>query len=334
MKKHLYILISLVFINQQLLLADVEVVPISNPVYQFLSRGEVKGMLGHHTLTDIPFQKNEVIEALRSMKKYSKELTNYEQEILIKYLMEFDRDFSFDDKSANKTTQQNAVLFRTDTINKPLLWKNIISDKEKYIYQYSDSLHSIGVKPLFSFETVYSDNDNQSYQLAQVGGRIYGTLGKHLGYSLQATNGPFFSGDRSLAMLDNKLKKNVKFGILNNDIDLSCSQVIFQYNWFYASMERVNRLIGAGLNQKTFMSDIVPPVDALNVGVKFPYFKYRYSHSGIIGYVDSSSYWESGFETTIPAKYLLMHRFTFTPKWGEISFWESIIYSNRNVTTF
>jgi hypothetical protein len=332
MIKKLFIIVLIIFCTTSVSNAEVEVVPIYNPVYKFLQHCEVKGLTEHFSLTDLPLQKKDVLRVLQNIDTHKEKLSSNERGLLNKYLIEFDRTFEIEENGEN-IKQENAELYKTSPNNHDLLWANLMSDYEKSIVFYADSNISVKLFPQFSLEYMYSSKNEDYYSLGQIGGKISGTLYKYLGFSLQATNGPFFKGSRELALDNNRFKKNVKFGILKDDIDLTTSQVIFYYDWIYAGIERVNRTIGAGLRQKTFLSDYVPPVDAITCGVNFKYFKYRFSHSGLIGYVDSASYWDTGYLTKIPPKYMVMHRFTFTPKWGEVSFWESIIYSDRAIET-
>jgi hypothetical protein len=102
-----------------------------------------------------------------------------------------------------------------------------------------------------------------------------------------------------------------------------------QYDWFYAIIGRETRLVGSGLSQRLFMSSNAPPSDALSLGARFNNFEYRFTHGSLLALPDSSS--ETGVEARIPAKYMATHRFALKPSWGEIAFWEGVIYSGRNI---
>jgi hypothetical protein len=51
--------------------------------------------------------------------------------------------------------------------------------------------------------------------------------------------------------------------------------------------------------------------------------------AGLLGYVDSNSYYKTGYGIHIPPKYMAMHRFALQPSWGEIALWEATVYSDR-----
>jgi hypothetical protein len=44
--------------------AQIELIPIQHPVYQFLSYTETKGFFKHFSMSSIPFQKNEIVRLL------------------------------------------------------------------------------------------------------------------------------------------------------------------------------------------------------------------------------------------------------------------------------
>jgi len=322
MKKIAFFIIIIILCKVSLS-AQVEYVQLTNPVYDFLQRAETRGYLPHYSLSDLPLQRYEIVNALKLINNKSDELNNLEKKSLDKYLNEFEI-----------TKRENAVLFFSKTDTTELLFKKIFSNEDKLFFHYKDSAHSVTLEPLGSLKIMYAEasrTGTRSYKIIQGGGRLYGTLGGVLGYSLQATNGSILSGDRSLALEDPKFGQNIKFAILNSDIDFTNSHVIFQKDWFFASFEREDRILGAGLIQHPFLERSAPPMDAITLGVKFKYFKYKYTHAGLLGYVDSTSGWRTGFMITIPPKYLVMHRFSITPSWGEIALWEASVYSNRPI---
>jgi hypothetical protein len=174
-----------------------------------------------------------------------------------------------------------------------------------------------------------STNASGKVILGNLGVRLFGTIGNKLGYYLQATNGTVLSGERSIALSDEKLRQNVKFSRLNSDFDFSESHVRLDLDWFYAEIGRETRLEGAGLNQRLYTSANAPPYDALSLGVKFSNFEYRFTHGSLIAFPTNSV--DLGSFTEIPSKYYVQHRFSIRPEWGEISYWESIIYYNRGI---
>jgi hypothetical protein len=214
-----------------------------------------------------------------------------------------------------------------------VLSSRFFSNDEKFIYHYKDSSNTVNVSPLGSFEGIgqFSGNTTRNVEFGNLGVRLFGTIDNELGYYLQATNGAIIHGDRSLALEDvHKLQQNVKFADLNSDFDFSESHVLFQKNWFYASFGKETRLIGNGINQRLVVSDNAPPFTAISLGAKFLGFEYTFIHGTLISTVPLDSTYV-GVGADIPSKYFVIHKFSLKPEWGEISFWEEIIYSKREI---
>ncbi|MDQ1265391.1 MAG: hypothetical protein QG635_541 [Bacteroidota bacterium] len=299
--------------------AQVEHVAISHPVYSFLLHAETRGMLPHYSLSSLPLQRIEIIEALKLIRKNESLLIDNEKSTLELYEIEFEI-----------RQRNNSVVFYSDSDTDEVLSKRMFGNNEKFIYRYKDSSNNVNVSPLASFEGMYKLNADSSSKavIGNLGIRLFGTIGNTLGYYLQATNGALLTGDREVLLDDNKLHKNVKFSILNSDFDFTESHVRVQYDWFYAIIGRESRLLGAGIHQRLFISDNAPPFDAISLGCRFSNFEYRYTHGSLLGISVSPS--GVGSETKIPEKYLAIHRFALKPEWGEIAFWENTIYSGRS----
>lgn len=298
--------------------AQVENVGISHPVYDFLLHMETKGLLKHFTLSDIPLQRYEIADALREVKTNEQGLSVSEKSSLYYYLSEF-----------GIISLQNTVLFESKSDSSQIFFEGLFSDKDKFFYRYSDSTNSVSVIPLASIEYIQrnysSKNDNAV--LGNLGFRLFGTIDNSLGYYLQVTNGIQVSGDKSVALEDNRLRYNVKFADLNSDFDFTQSHVIYRNKWFFAGIGRENRKIGSGIYNTLFLSDNAPAHDQLTVGAKFESFSYKYTHHSLLGVHETRN--EFGADAIIPAKYAATHRFSIKPEWGEIGFWEHVIYSGR-----
>ncbi len=316
-----FVKILIFFFSINLAYSQIENVPVSNPVYQYLERIETKGLLPHFSTSSLPLQRKEIVEALKEINNNKSKLSENEREILTRYLLEFDLVYN-----------EKAVVFYSSSDSNQVLSKEFFSDKDKFFYHFKDSSNTVNIKPLGSFETLaLSDKDKlHNVEMGNLGFRLYGSLGSHFGYYLQATNGAILGGERNLALKEiHKLQKNVKFADLNSDFDFSESHVTFNYNWFYANIGRETKLIGSGLNQRLFLSSYSPAIDAINLGAKFTNFSYQFLHGSLLATDNANVI--AGYNSEFPSKYLAMHRFALKPKWGEIAFWEAIIYSKRGM---
>jgi len=297
------------------LLAQVENVPVSNPVYNFLLRAETKGLLPHYSLSILPWQKHTVISALKLIRENDSLLSENEKNIL----NNFEREFEI-------VTVNRAVMFYSEMDTVQVFSKKMFSDYEKAFYHYADSNKNVTVHPLASLDIIDDINSNNSLLMGTLGIRLFGTLTNNFGYYLQVTNTAMLKGDSVLALLDNKYAHNIKFTKYNSDADIAESHVAYQNKWFYASLGRETKLNGSGLLQRIYVNDLSPAFDAITVAAKFKTFEYVFSHNSLLG-LPSPDHNQVGVDAVIPNKYLVMHNYIFKPKWGEISIFESVTYS-------
>lgn len=347
-------IIILFLVNLNIVFGQVENVPIANPVYDFLLRAENKGYMKNMSLAALPLTKKEIIKVLNELRINISQLSENDKETLYKFEIEFEVfDYDFKSESyfnsdiykkneailtpgsfgANVVIKRN-VLFYNDIDTNQVISSALFENNEKYIYHYQDSNHKVILRPLGKIDFNFQSSDfyeNRNALMAHGGFRLNGTIDRKLGYLLQATNGSLLNGNRQLALQDPLLRQNIKFNNLNSDVDITESHVRFEEDWFYAYIGRETRQLGAGIDQRIFISNTSPAADGIQLGAKFSNFEYRFSHYSLLALKSDSTNVGTGFQFTIPSKYYVMHRFSFRPRWGEISFWEGVIYSNRSI---
>ena len=300
--------------------AQVEMIPIQHPVYQFLGYSETKGYFKNFSMSSIPFQKNEIVRLLKILKENELTLSSTERNIL----SDFSKEFGVEET-------KKLVLIYSSSDSTQVVSNKFFSDAEKFIYHYSDSLNSISITPLGSLDglALFKNGNKDKVVLGNLGIRLLGTIDGKVGYFLQATNGMVLNGNREVAFENKKISQNVKFADLNSDFDFSESSIIYQNNWFWASIGRQSIQIGSGVNSKLFVSDNSPAFDMLTLGVKFKTFEYQFAHASILALAEEGN--DAGFNTVIPTKYMAIHRFAIKPSWGEFGFFESVVYADRAV---
>ncbi|MFN3305687.1 MAG: hypothetical protein ACK42Z_00690, partial [Candidatus Kapaibacteriota bacterium] len=257
------------------MLSQVENVPVTNPVYHFLKHLQVRGLLEGVSFFKVPFSLSQIRAILREVELKQNYLNHHERKLLNNYLVEFE-----------VSNRNNAVLITSSTDSVQILSLRLFSDDEKFLYRYAGERNFVSVKPLGSIRSVFKFGEgiNQPYaNYGNLGFRVYGTLDSCLGYYIQATNGKFFSGNKTFGIQEDKtLANSVKFTLLNSDFDLVESHVRYQNNWFYGGIARETRLIGSGLTQSMVVSDNAPPMDEFFLGVTLRNFKYNFSHFSLI----------------------------------------------------
>ncbi|MEJ5286907.1 MAG: hypothetical protein WHV60_06835 [Bacteroidota bacterium] len=304
------------------LFAQVENVPLSNPVYHFLKHLQVCGIIEGQCFFKTPFARGEIKRMLVEVQTKKDKLNSTEKKQLQTYLEEFD----LGDKS-------NTVLIASETDSVKVLSTKLFSNDDKFIYRYNKSPNEVFVKPLGSLRSVFKYGksiDTEDAFYGNLGFRVFGTIDSCLGFYLQATNGKFISGSKSLGIQEDKfLSNSVKFTLLNSDFDLVESHVRFQYKWFSTGISRETRLLGSGVNQNLVVSDNAPPMDEFFIGASFRNFKYNFSHYSLIAQPKNPI--QAGSSADIPPKYLVLHSATFQFKNWNLTYFQTITYSGRSV---
>ncbi len=300
--------------------SQVDFAPITNPVYGFLGRMEARGFLPNESTASLPLTRNRIATMLEKIDETGDKLSPAEKKIW----EEFAREFGV-------LESRNAVVFPSGSDSSQVFFDRLFSSDEKFIYNYRDSSNSISIEPLASVSAAFETGGESSREVSygRLGARIRGTISGDVGYYLQATNGAIISGDKTLAMQDDQLRKNVKFVYLDSDFDFSESHVNYSSGPFFASIGRVRKLVGSGIDSRIYVSDHAPPADAISVGVDFDNFRYRFTHASLLSSSVGSQ--DAGAFSELPPKYLATHRFALRPKWGEIALWEGLVYFDRNI---
>lgn len=318
--KFLLIFLFVIF-PADLLITQVENVPVSHPVYSFLKRMWIRQNLKNVSFFKIPLTRNEVVSMLKEVQSNWIHLSSLDRSLL----ESFELDFQI-------IPNEPSALIPNRTNTLTLLFENLFTERDKFIYYFNDSINSVNIKPLGSLFFLNSINttDSKNAIFGELGFRVYGTLGNCLGYFLQVTNGKFLSGNREFALKEEKrLSNSVKFALLKSDFDLVESHIRYEKDWFYTGFARETRLLGSGVNQTIVISDNAPPMDEFFAGVKFKNFRYEFSHFSLIA--KSKNSFLTGVDSDIPPKYLVMHRASFLfPKWN-ITYFETVMYSGRSV---
>jgi hypothetical protein len=276
--------------------AQVENVPVANQVYEFLDRLGVEGILPLYSNTMIPIPRKEVAAFLKTADQKKEYLSDAERAYLDKFKKEFAHEFDPDH-------EESFNLFRDG-------FDGILSDKEKYLYSYTDSSVSAYVDFLGSAEHRRASGDTYGTTHSSFethGGRIRGTILNSLGFYLQGTNGTLF-GNKTLALSDPHLRSNVKFNDLNSPyFDVTEGYLRAETPWFGIEFGRENTLVGTGYSDRLLLSDNSPAFDELKIDAHYKSLRFLFIHGSILS--DSSPFpglsfggWNDIY------KYLSLHR--------------------------
>ncbi|MBI5020373.1 MAG: hypothetical protein HZB59_02960 [Ignavibacteriales bacterium] len=281
---------TMIIVVSNVSLSQIENVPVNNQVYEFLDRMGVKGIIPLYSNTMIPISRKEVAEYLIRVDEQRDKLNNTEVEYLDKFREEFMHEI-------NPSDENPAVLFGGSS------FENLVSDKEKYLYDFRDSTISFYMEFIGSLEhrQISGDSYGAAYStFEEHGGRIRGTIKNRLGYYLQATNGTMY-GNREFALSDPRLKGNVKLNDLDSPyFDFTEAYLRADLDWFNLEFGREHNMIGTGYSDRLLLSSNAPVFDFLKLDFQYKSFRFLFMQGSLVDQMSASN------------KYLALHRAQFS----------------------
>jgi hypothetical protein len=312
--------------------AQVETVPVNHPVYTFLKRMEVRGLIDHYHDAILPISRKEVAGFLQLLNRRKEELTSAEQGWLEDFLSEFQYDITGTIRGFNS-------LISTGEESEESGFSQFFSSREKYLYAYRDSALSFFVNGLLTFDARRITGDalgREHAEFVQGGGRIRGTIYGRLGYSLQGTNAQFW-GSRDLLLRDRLISQThaITTGDAQN-FDMSEGYVRYDGGIVSAQIGTERVLWGNGYDQQMILSDNVRTFPFIRAEAQYKSLKYSFLHGWLLGnrsYLHFSPLPDSSVTFVEPItddKYIVAHRLEFSfPHLFDIGGQEVLIYSNR-----
>ena len=285
---------------------DVDHVPISHPVHEFLDRLGVRGVLPLHSSSVRPLARGTVRRLLDSAEARSAQLTTVERSMVQKFLTEFSPDLG------TRSTNDLVLLGSHQSLGS--LVADIVSDKEKHLYAAVDSNATLIVELLGSTEyrSLHGENGRHTDATLQtIGGRFRGTIGGRLGYMLQATNG-VLRGDRAFARSDPRLATNFKLNELqSSNFDFTEAYLRYSFGWAGVQFGREYTSVGVGYTDRLILSENGPALDFFSIDAQYKSFRFFFLHGSIL----TADGGFSGLHQEAPegsSKYLALHRFQFS----------------------
>ncbi len=325
---------SLVFIFLALIptcsYAQVENVPVSNPVYPFLKRMELKGIILQYHDAVLPISRKEVAEFLVKIKKNEDQLSTVERDMLSDFLVEFHYDIT------HTTDGFFSMLdFPDSTVGATI--SSLFSEKEKFLYAYNDTNATFFVDGLLTLDYRNHSGDTlnkTNAKFVQFGGRIRGTVYDKFGYYLQGTNAQYW-GSRELLALDPQINQAYTLGISNTqNFDFVEGYVRYDAGILSLQVGRERTLWGYGYGDKLTLSDNPRVFDFIRADAQYKSLKYTFLHGWLLGKKANLEYDTANhfIEPVVADKYFAAHRIEFSfPSLFDIGFQEMAIYSNRSV---
>ncbi|MBI5645439.1 MAG: hypothetical protein HY962_00790 [Ignavibacteriae bacterium] len=311
------LLLVLFFLFPVGVIAQMEHVPATHPVYDYLDRLASTSRLKGFSRAVLPMERRTVVEFLEAAAKYRTSMSETEARLFDRYRDEFVAEA---DRSQNPT-----VFFQDGT-------EGLVSDREKFLYRWisPDNDTRFFMEFLGSADARVQDADGKSSRvvLGQVGGRFRGTAGGTVGFGLQATNGMVF-GDTAFARSDAALRKNSNFGEWGNQyFDFSEAYLGVGWSWGDASLGRERVLIGGAHGDRVTLGMGAPVFDALRLNARAGNFRFMYIH----GFILAEKQLIEVFRPYYESKYFVYHR-AEADLFESVRFgvYESVIYSQRQI---
>lgn len=190
--------------------AQVENIPLENPVYGYLKLMNVKKIIPSINDDDPNLSRGDIENFLMMIETKKSQLSTAEKQLLNKYKVEF---------IAPEMNNSNSTgLFNPGTPFKKRL-ADIFSDKEKYLYYAHGKESNIYVEHYgrLIYSNLLKPNNRQNAKFSDVGFRFSGTLFNRLGYSFSVNKGAIFGSTNVAELTDPRIFYNFKYVENNAD---------------------------------------------------------------------------------------------------------------------
>jgi hypothetical protein len=315
--------VLLLLLSTSRLFGQAEHVPITNPIYDFLDRMQIRGLLPDFSRAAIPLDRGDIVGFLRALDAARSRLSATELSLLGRYADEFVAE-------ADGTQERTMLFAGHESIARRA--RNLFSEKEKFLYAWASPDRSTTFFMEFlgtaEYRGMIMQNASENVWLGQVGGRFRGTIASNFGYGLQATNGTSL-GNLDLARADRVLRQNSNFGDWKNDFfDFTEAYVSARWNWGSASLGKEKTLIGSAAGNKTIVSTNSPAFDAFRLNIHAGNIRFLFLHGFLLADKDTIEDFRPFYEP----KYLVVHRLE-ADLFDALRFgvFETVIYSQRQV---
>ncbi len=291
-------------------------IPVGDPVYNFLKRMQVQGIITNYDDSILPLTRKQIIDFLNIV-DHNRELLD---EVDFNYLSILKKTYYLN---------HNSVLIFNDFPGH--FFNNLLSDSLKHLYQYKDSNYTFIINPVLRYKYIYDNELKNNSGLFEFGGEVIGGYHDWLGFYVYGTNG-IQSGDRNVALADKRVRHSYTFtNTGRNNFDYTLGYINIVKDQFQIEAGREELLWGNGYINKMIISNNAQPFDFLKFRMGYKSLNYTFLHAWLV---------QKPFEIPIDknygnfksknSKYLAISRLQFKPgSQFQMSASQLIIYSNR-----
>ncbi len=318
-KKNRIFYFLILFFLYNVVSAQVGYVPVNDEIYMFLERMQTLNIIEDYNSFEIPKTRSEIKTYLVQITKNINKLDKIDKKKLNDFVSEFEYDlFGSINNSVSFFNELNPAY--------------IISDKEKYLFSYTDSNKAnifINALGMLNYLTKNSSGYKSNAFLYRFGGEIRGSLFNRLGFYAKTTNGSY-SGSKQLAQSFGSLKYNYKINnptgseIGDNFFDETEAFLTLDYNYVKLKIGNDRKIIGHGAH-KIFLSNNAPRMEYVEFDLNYKSLSFSYIQGKILGLLTKPN-------SPVFDKYFVYHRLQYNPsKHFNLGLGEMLIYANRNI---
>lgn len=304
------------------LLAQVENVPLTHPVYTFLKEMKVKKIIPYIN-EDVPnLSRFQVKEYLKKVEENLESLSTTEKKIFYRHITEF----------YELTELQNSTYFFHPERNFVTSLSETFSDKVKYFYAYSEKNASVFINLLghYYYGQQFEPYVNNAH-LFDVGFRFHGTLFEHLGYNMAIIKGGAAGNKEVAELVEPRIKQSYKWVEDSENIgNYEFTDGYLKYHTnpvddmdIFFQVGREYKTVGYGYGSKLVLSGDSPPLDFIEFGLKYGIVNFSSIHGSTVG--DFSYNMDERY-----TKYWAFNRLKLSlENLFDIGIGENIVYSGR-----
>ncbi len=310
----IFILIASVFIINRAE-GQIELVPVEHPVYEFLKKMQVEGVIPEYSSANLPLSRKAVGNYIDKILN-SRTLSGIES----KLAKEFYNEFYYD---VRKDPSRYTSIFGTKR-------GNLFSDEKfRYLYGFTDTNASLFFNTIVEFEISGNEGDsllNNTATISDLGLIARGTLYDKVGYSINIQAGKKVAGTSEssefLKMTNTTLKTDREFRLHGNYYTNYRGHARYQTPGGFLSLtaghEKIS--IGSGYISKLFYSNDAPPFSFIKLDLSYKKFAYSFFYGSLRG---------DSIGVELNSKNIAGHRLdvNFSDKF-RAGFYESIVISN------
>lgn len=321
----LFLIIGFFFIILGSSFAQVELVEIRNPVYNFLKRMQLKDVIPGYNSSISPLSRGEVAGFLKTIKNNQSKLTATDKKFLRDYEVEFEYDMT------GQTANQRDLFTKSGL--------NSLTDqyKQKHIYFYADSNKTFfgDVFGVISGESANGDSvSNNSDLSGEYGFSVRGTIKNSVAYYLRVAEeiSPFeFNYIENYQINDDTILN----GPMNVNIDEDNFNTYTGYlryqtelDWLALTFGNSPMTIGYGYIDKLFMSQYGLPFSYGKLDLSYKAVNYSFTYGSLKG--DSIGIYPYITARPLSSKSIATHNLNINfSDVFRIGLWETIVISEQ-----